>query len=318
MAALGDERAVPYLTDIMLRTADLQVVCLEALASLGAARAAEQVAGLLASEDVDVRKAAVACLGRIGDPKQANAVRALLNDSSGDVRNVAREVLSRWAMSTEAATERQLSMLDQLLLAVVQREGDDLIRRGRRPTLSASKGDDPARTCCRRLAVGAHAPLTFRQQEDLEAGDVDFSYESRPSGCVFASTSTPGGQAGNRVPADQPHGRRAGTLGLPETCAAWATKNGLVLVGGPPARQSTTLAALVDYINRTSARRIIVQDPSSISTSASSASNQSARWARTDLLENALRATLRQDQRLVGEMRDQPTISFAVTAPGPP
>jgi twitching motility protein PilT len=302
------------------------VVCLEALAALAATEAADQVAGLLGSEDVDVRRAAVACLGRIGDREQATALRALLNDSSGDVRLAAREVLSRWEMRADESSERQLSMLDQLLLAVVKREGDDLIvTPGRRPyfkrfgkTMTLAKNVLSAPW----LSSTLTRLLTFRQQEDLQKrGDVDFSYEVKAEGLRFRVNvyRQVGGLAAvfrlisRQVPELE-------TLGLPDVVRGLGDlKNGLVLVGGPTGSgKSTTLAALVDYINRKTARHIITfEDPIEYQHKRKlSLVNQREVGTHTASFENALRATLRQDPNvlLVGEMRDRPTISFAVTA----
>jgi twitching motility protein PilT len=326
MAALKDARAVPYILDIMLRTADLQVACLEALGALASPEAGPQVATLLTSPDADVRRAALACLGKLGGPAQATAVRGLLNDASGDVRVAARQVLTRWAMSAEEPVERELNMLDQLLVAMVKREGDDLIvAPGRRPYYKRFGKTLPlARNVLSApwLASTLTRLLSFRQQEDLQRrGDVDFSYELQSEKLRFRANvyRQVGGMAAvfrlvRRVVPD------LDSLGLPPVVQSLATlKNGLVLVGGPTgAGKSTTLAALVDHVNRTSARHIItLEDPIEYEHRRKlSLVNQREIGTHTASFESALRATLRQDPNvlLVGEMRDRPTISFAVTA----
>jgi len=95
--------------------------------------------------------------------------------------------------------------------------------------------------------------------------------------------------------------------------------NGLVLVGGPTGSgKSSTLAALIDYINRTSGRHIItLEDPIEVvHARKQSLINQREIGTHTKSFGHALRATLRQDPDviLVGEMRDLETIAFAVTA----
>jgi twitching motility protein PilT len=109
-------------------------------------------------------------------------------------------------------------------------------------------------------------------------------------------------------------------LGLPPVMHTFAAlKNGLVLVGGPTGSgKSTTLAALIDYINRTDARHIVtLEDPIEVVHAPNkSLINQRELGAHTKSFNSALRATLRQDPDviLVGEMRDLTTIAFAVTA----
>jgi len=93
---------------------------------------------------------------------------------------------------------------------------------------------------------------------------------------------------------------------------------GLVLVTGPSGQgKSTTLAVMIDYINKTRAERIItIEDPIEyVFTNDKSIIEQ--REMHTDTLswEVALRSSLRQDPNvlLVGEMRDPETIASAVT-----
>ena len=94
---------------------------------------------------------------------------------------------------------------------------------------------------------------------------------------------------------------------------------GLVLIGGPTGSgKSTTLAALIDYINRNHSKHIItLEDPIEvIHTPRKSLINQREIGQHTPTFAAALRATLREDPDviLVGEMRDLETISFAITA----
>ena len=94
---------------------------------------------------------------------------------------------------------------------------------------------------------------------------------------------------------------------------------GLVLVTGPTgAGKSTTLAAMIDRINETSARHIVtIEDPIEfMHPHKQSIVNQREVGADTMSFNAALRAALRQapDVILVGEMRDYETIKAAVTA----
>jgi twitching motility protein PilT len=94
---------------------------------------------------------------------------------------------------------------------------------------------------------------------------------------------------------------------------------GIVLVTGPTGSgKSTTLAAMVNYINVTSYQHILtVEDPIEfVHTPQKCLINQREVGAHTLSFENALRSALREDPDviLVGEMRDLETIRLAMTA----
>jgi len=92
---------------------------------------------------------------------------------------------------------------------------------------------------------------------------------------------------------------------------------GLVLVTGPTGSgKSTTLAALVDYINRTRHDHIItIEDPVEfVHPNKKCLVNQRQVGEHTDSFKKALRAALREDPDIVllGEMRDLETIAIAL------
>ena len=94
---------------------------------------------------------------------------------------------------------------------------------------------------------------------------------------------------------------------------------GLVLVTGPTGSgKSTTLAAMVDYINDHERAHILtVEDPIEfVHQSKKSLINQRELHEDTHSFENALRSALREDPDiiLVGELRDLETIRLAMTA----
>lgn len=109
-------------------------------------------------------------------------------------------------------------------------------------------------------------------------------------------------------------------LNLPESLKAIAWKpQGLVLVTGPTGSgKSTTLAAMIDYINKHLKRHIItLEDPIEyLHKHGLSIIDQREVGFDTKNFSNGLRACLRQDPDiiLVGEMRDLETISTAITA----
>lgn len=98
-----------------------------------------------------------------------------------------------------------------------------------------------------------------------------------------------------------------------------ALTHGLILVTGPTGSgKSTTLAAMVDYINATRAANVItIEDPIEFTHhNKKSAINQLQVGRDTKNIDAALRAALRQDPDviLLGEMRDLETIRLALSA----
>ena len=94
---------------------------------------------------------------------------------------------------------------------------------------------------------------------------------------------------------------------------------GLVLVTGPTGSgKSTTLAAMIDFINTNRSEHILtIEDPIEfIHQEKKCLINQREVHKHTDSFSNALRASLREDPDiiLVGEMRDLETIRLALTA----
>jgi twitching motility protein PilT len=109
-------------------------------------------------------------------------------------------------------------------------------------------------------------------------------------------------------------------LGLPEIIRNLCDlPKGLVLITGPTGcGKSTTLASMIDYINRTKKLHILTfEDPVEYShTSQSCLVQQREVGQHTKSFAKALRAALREDPDviLVGEMRDLETIRLALTA----
>lgn len=94
---------------------------------------------------------------------------------------------------------------------------------------------------------------------------------------------------------------------------------GLVLVTGPTGSgKSTTLAAMIDFINDLEYAHILtIEDPIEfVHQSKKSLINQRELGTQTHSFANALKSALREDPDiiLVGEMRDIETISLALTA----
>jgi twitching motility protein PilT len=205
-------------------------------------------------------------------------------------------------------------------------EGDDLIVAPDRPVYMKKVG---------RTTPVTEQPLTAEQVRSvllphlstdqivaLQAlQDVDYSHEVKSEGLRFRANvfQQMGGLGGvfRRIKGQLPE---IASLGLPPVVRTLPDlKNGLVLVGGPTGSgKSTTLAALIDSINRTSSRHIIsLEDPIEVLHRRNmSLVNQREIGTHTDSFAAALRSTLREDPNviLVGEIRDLPTIEFTVIA----
>jgi len=108
-------------------------------------------------------------------------------------------------------------------------------------------------------------------------------------------------------------------LGVPPVLRSFTTlRSGLILVTGPTGSgKSTTLAAIIDAINRTQERHIItIEDPIEfVHQNKKSVITQREIGNDTDSFSTALKAAAREDPDvlLVGEMRDLETIGLAIS-----
>lgn len=109
-------------------------------------------------------------------------------------------------------------------------------------------------------------------------------------------------------------------LGVPQVCKSLALKpNGLILLTGPTGcGKSTTLAAMIEYLNQTKGRRVItIEDPIEyVYANKKCVISQREVGLDTHSFAEALKHALRQnpDVILVGEMRDLETASMMLMA----
>lgn len=163
--------------------------------------------------------------------------------------------------------------------------------------------------------LGAELAERFR-----EAGEIDFAYAIEDVGRYRINIYRQRGEisiAARLIPGTIPTLEQ---LQLPSIITTLANKpQGLILVTGPTGSgKSSTLAAMIGYINRTQKKHIVtLEDPVEyLHTHGTSLIHQREVGSDTASFANGLRAALRQDPDviLVGEMRDLETISAALTA----
>jgi len=153
-----------------------------------------------------------------------------------------------------------------------------------------------------------------------ETGDMDFGYEVPNLAryrCNFFQQKWGIGAVFREIPSEI---LTAEQLGLPPVLNKLAMQHkGLILVTGPTGSgKSTTLAAMVDYVNRNKKSHILtVEDPVEfVHKSQGCVVNHREVGLHTQSFKAALRGALREDPDiiLVGEMRDLETIELALEA----
>lgn len=212
-----------------------------------------------------------------------------------------------------------------LLKEAVQRQASDLhLTVGAPPMLRIDsqlipyEGNALTEADTKRLAE----EILGRADYDLlnEVGEIDRSYQIEGGDRFRINAYIQKGQmtiAARVIPVEIPS---LDSLGMPPVLKSLALKpQGMILVTGPTGSgKSTTLAAMLDLINRERAKHIItLEDPIEyLHEHQRSVVHQREIGNDTKSFANALRASLRQDPDviLVGEMRDLETISTAITA----
>ena len=239
-----------------------------------------------------------------------------------DINQLIRQLNSERPPGTEGGTSVRL---ESWLQTLVQRSGSDLLLvAGAPPSLRVDGVIVPL----------AGAPLSGDEIEEavlpvlssrartqyLQESIADLSYKVPGLGRFRINLHRERGRAAAAIRALPSEPPRLASLGLPPgTEALTRLPRGLVLVGGPTGSgKTTTLAALVEEINRRDARHIVtIEDPV-----------EYEHPHRTGLVEqvevgvdapdfpSALRAAMRQapDVLVVGEMRDPETMRIALAA----
>jgi len=228
--------------------------------------------------------------------------------------------------TTETATAETDFNISELLIRMMELGASDLhVTSGARPAVRLRGGlvqlEDQAVLTPPVLQRVLYAMLTQKQREKFEENlELDFAYsvpgKARYRVNIYRQRESLGA-AFRLIPYEI---KPLEDLGVPPSVNNFAgLARGLVLVTGPTGSgKSTTLAALIDLVNRTRSEHIMtVEDPIEfLHRHKSCLVNQREVGEDTKSFANALKHVLRQDPDiiLVGEMRDLETISVALTA----
>ena len=214
--------------------------------------------------------------------------------------------------------------LHELLQRMVARRASDLhLTVGLPPTIRVNGSLTPLEDLRALTAEDTQQLCTLilndTQRERFAAQqEIDLSFGVRGLCRFRANLFVQRGAVAGVFRAISPHVPSMEELGLPSIVGELARRpSGLVLVTGPTGSgKSTTMAAMVDLINRESASHIITfEDPIEYYHSHKrSLVNQREVGLDTEDFRVALRAVLRQDPDvvLVGEMRDLETVEAAI------
>jgi len=216
--------------------------------------------------------------------------------------------------------------IDSALRTLIEREGSDLhVKVGVPPT---------ARMHGELAPLEGYQPLTpedteraFQDMAEVrsvsefeECGEADFSYAIKGLSRFRVNAFKQRGSISivcRAIPFDI---RSVDDLGLPPVVTKLAEEQrGIILVTGTTGSgKSTTLAAMIDHINRTRTDHIVtLEDPIEyLHPDKNSIINQREVGSDTESFARAMRRVLRQDPDviLIGEMRDEETVRTALSA----
>src|SRR5882724_3983635 len=217
-----------------------------------------------------------------------------------------------------------MASLDQFLRVIVDQGGSDLHIGEGQPPKMRKHGD---------IAPIRETPLTHDETMSMlsevcgernwkifeDRGDLDFAYEMDAASrfrCNYLKQTNGYGAVFRLIPTKI---ATLEELGIPPVVKEFAhLRGGLVLVTGPTGSgKSTTLAALIGYINENFSRHIVtIEEPIEfVHNNKRSIITQREVPGDAESFPVALKAALREDSDivLVGEMRDLETISLALT-----
>src|SRR4051812_35701754 len=216
--------------------------------------------------------------------------------------------------------------INAALRTLVGREGSDLHVKVGVPPMARIHGE--------LVPLEGHQPLSQEETENAfreiaeerslvefeEAGEADFSYAVPGLSRFRVNTFKQRGSVSIVCRAIPFEIRSVDDLGLPPVVTQLADEQrGIILVTGTTGSgKSTTLAAMIDHINRTKPHHIVtLEDPIEyLHEDKQSIINQREVGSDTESFARAMRRVLRQDPDciLIGEMRDEETVRTALSA----
>jgi twitching motility protein PilT len=218
-----------------------------------------------------------------------------------------------------------MAYLDKFLGVIVEQGGSDLhIGEGQPPKMrkhgdvAPIRAEPVTRDEAASMLSEVCGPHKWKIFEDR--GDLDFAYEMDAASrfrCNYLKQTNGYGAVFRLIPTKIANLEE---LGIPPVVKEFGhLRGGLVLVTGPTGSgKSTTLAALIDYINEKFSRHIVtIEEPIEfVHENKMSIITQREVPGDTETFPVGLKAALREDADivLVGEMRDLETISLALTA----
>jgi twitching motility protein PilT len=216
--------------------------------------------------------------------------------------------------------------IDSALRTLIERQGSDLhVKVGVPPTarmhgeLAPLEGYQPLRPEDTERAFQDMAEVRSLSEFE-ECGEADFSYAIKGLSRFRVNAFKQRGSISivcRAIPFDI---RSVDDLGLPPVVTKLAEEQrGIILVTGTTGSgKSTTLAAMIDHINRTRTDHIVtLEDPIEyLHPDKNSIINQREVGSDTESFARAMRRVLRQDPDviLIGEMRDEETVRTALSA----
>jgi twitching motility protein PilT len=216
--------------------------------------------------------------------------------------------------------------IDSALRTLIERDGSDLhVKVGVPPTarlygeLAPLEGYQPLRPDDTEQAFQDMAEVRSLTEFE-ECGEADFSYSIKGLSRFRVNAFKQRGSISIVCRAIPFEIRSIEDLGLPPVVTKLAEEQrGIILVTGTTGSgKSTTLAAMIDHINRTRNNHIVtLEDPIEyLHPDKNSIVNQREVGSDTESFARAMRRVLRQDPDviLIGEMRDEETVRTALSA----
>ncbi len=217
--------------------------------------------------------------------------------------------------------------VEDALRALVEKQGSDLHLKVGSPPLYRVNGElmldaSAEPVSADETTVALHALLTdeVKLEEFAREHEVDFSFEIPGVARYRVNAFQQRGVISMACRAIPPHISTIEELSLPPVVRELAEEErGIVLLTGTTGSgKSTTLAAMIDHMNRTMSKHIVtIEDPIEfVHQDLRCVINQREVGMDTASFKRALRRVLRQDPDviLVGEMRDEETVQTALSA----